>query len=58
MSRSQSDQPTFARRGYSYTLSARFTPVEALTDTRFASLDLEVKWLRALGDRHAPDPAR
>jgi translocation and assembly module TamA len=49
LSRSQSDQPAFARRGYSYTLSARFTPGEVLSDTRFASLDLDVKWLRALG---------
>jgi translocation and assembly module TamA len=49
LSRSQADQPAFARRGYSYNLSARFTPTEAVSDTRFASLDLEVKWLRALG---------
>jgi translocation and assembly module TamA len=49
LSRSQADQPAFARRGYSYNLSARITPFEALSDTRFASLDLEVKWLRALG---------
>lgn len=49
LTRSRSDQPAFARRGYSYNLSARITPFEALSDTRFASLDLEVKWLRALG---------
>lgn len=49
LSRAQSDQPAFARRGYSYTLSARFTPGEVLSDTRFASLDLDVKWLRVLG---------
>jgi translocation and assembly module TamA len=49
LSRAQSDQPAFARRGYSYTLSARFTPGEVLSDTRFGSLDLDVKWLRALG---------
>jgi len=47
--RSHSDQPTFARRGFSYTLSARFTPVDSLTDTGFASVQLETKWLRALG---------
>jgi translocation and assembly module TamA len=49
LSRASSDQPAFARRGFSYNLSARFTPVESLTDTRFASLDVEAKWLRALG---------
>jgi len=45
----QSDQPTFARRGFNYTLSARFTPVDAWTDTRFESLRLESKWLHAFG---------
>ena len=49
ITRARSDQPAFARRGYSYSLSARFTPFEVLSDTRFASLDLELKWLRALG---------
>jgi translocation and assembly module TamA len=49
LTRAKSDQPAFARRGFSYNLSARVTPTEALSDTRFASLDLEVKWLRALG---------
>jgi translocation and assembly module TamA len=46
-----SDQPTFARRGFSYTLSARYTPVEDWTDTRFGSLRLDTKWLQALGER-------
>jgi translocation and assembly module TamA len=46
---SHSDQPTFARRGFSYTASARVTPVESLTDTRFASLQVESKWLHAFG---------
>jgi translocation and assembly module TamA len=46
---SHSDQPTFARRGFSYTVSARVTPVESLTDTRFASLQVESKWLHAFG---------
>ncbi len=49
ITRSRSDQPAFARRGYSYSLTARGTPVEALSDTRFGSLDLEVKWLHAFG---------
>jgi translocation and assembly module TamA len=49
MTRSSSDQPTFARRGASYTLTARGTPFEQLTDTRFGALDLEVKWLHAFG---------
>jgi translocation and assembly module TamA len=47
--RSHSDQPTFARRGFSYTASARVTPLESLTDTRFASLQVESKWLHAFG---------
>jgi translocation and assembly module TamA len=50
LTRAKSDQPTFARRGHSYTASLRFTPIEELTDTRFASATLELKWLRALGD--------
>lgn len=45
-----SDQPTFARRGFSYTLSARFTPVEGWTDTKFESVRLESKWLHSFGD--------
>ncbi len=49
LSRARSDQPTFARRGYSYTLTVRGTPFDTLTDTRFGSADLEVKWLRAFG---------
>jgi translocation and assembly module TamA len=49
LTKAQSDQPAFARRGYSYTISGRVTPVEALTDTRFASLTLEGKWLHAFG---------
>jgi translocation and assembly module TamA len=48
-SRSKADQPMFARRGFSYTVTARFTPFEELTDTRFASATLEAKWLHALG---------
>jgi translocation and assembly module TamA len=47
---SKSDQPAFARRGFGYTLSTRVTPVEALTDTRFASLNLDTKWLYAFGE--------
>lgn len=47
---SKSDQPAFARRGFGYTLSARVTPVEALTDTRFASANLDSKWLHAFGE--------
>jgi translocation and assembly module TamA len=50
LTRAKSDQPAFARRGYSYTLSARLTPIEALTDTPFASLNLETKWLHAFGE--------
>jgi len=47
---SRSDQPAFARRGFGYTLSARFTPVEAITDTRFASANPDSKWLHAFGE--------
>jgi len=46
----KSDQPTFARTGFSYTVSARYTPVENWTDTRFTSARVEAKWLHALGD--------
>jgi translocation and assembly module TamA len=47
--RSKADQPTFARRGFSYAVTARVTPVEALTDTSFVSGTLEAKWLHAFG---------
>lgn len=47
---SKSDQPAFARRGFGYTLSARTTPFEALSDTSFASLNLDSKWLHAFGE--------
>ena len=47
--RSKADQPTFARRGFSYTVTARVTPLEALTDTRFVSGTFETKWLHAFG---------
>jgi len=49
ISRARSDQPTFARRGYSYTASLRLTPIESLTDTLFTSASIEAKWLHALG---------
>jgi translocation and assembly module TamA len=49
LSRSRADQPTFARRGFSYTVTARFTPIDHLTDTSFVSATAEAKWLRALG---------
>ena len=49
LSRSRADQPTFARRGLSYTVTARFTPLEDLTDTLFVSATAEAKWLRAFG---------
>jgi len=51
LSWAKSDQPTFAQKGFSYTLSARYTPVEGWTDTRFGSLRLDTKWLHALGER-------
>ena len=47
--RSRADQPTFARRGFSYAVTVRVTPVEALTDTSFVSGTLETKWLHAFG---------
>jgi translocation and assembly module TamA len=50
LSYAQSDQPAFARRGFNFTVSARFTPVEALTDTRFASAKVESKWVHAVGE--------
>lgn len=50
LSYAQSDQPTFARHGFNYTLSGRFTPVDAWTDTRFASVKLESKFVHAIGE--------
>ncbi len=48
-SRSKADQPTFARRGFSYTVAARLAPLGTVSDTRFVSATAEAKWLRALG---------
>lgn len=45
-----SDQPTFAHQGHSYTVTTRFTPVEDWTDTDFVAGTIEAKWLHAFGD--------
>jgi len=50
VSYARSDQPAFAHRGFSATLSGRYTPFEAWTDTRFASLRLDTKGLVAFGE--------
>ena len=57
--RAKSDQPTFARRGFSYTLPAcACTPVEALTDTRFVSATTRGQMAACARHGHAADPAR
>jgi translocation and assembly module TamA len=49
LSRKQVDNPTFARRGWSLTLSARSTAGTLLSDASFSQLTADAKWIRAFG---------
>jgi translocation and assembly module TamA len=49
LQRSSTDDPAFARRGYSLLLALRVAPSDAVSDTRFASITTRAKWLRAFG---------
>jgi translocation and assembly module TamA len=49
LSRKQADNPTFARRGWSLTLSARSTAGTLLSDASFSQLTADAKWIRAFG---------
>ncbi len=57
-SRSKADQPTFARRGFSYTVTARLAPPATVTDTRLRVGDRRGQMAARARHGHAPDPAR
>ncbi|MET0226969.1 MAG: autotransporter assembly complex family protein [Dokdonella sp.] len=50
LSRKQADDPIFVRRGYSLTLAARAGEGSLLSDTTFAQLTADAKWIRGIGD--------
>ncbi|MET0331690.1 MAG: autotransporter assembly complex family protein [Dyella sp.] len=47
LSRKQSDNPTFVRRGWSIDIYARSTVGTLLSDARFSQWQADVKWIRA-----------
>ncbi|HEY0180894.1 MAG TPA: autotransporter assembly complex family protein [Dokdonella sp.] len=50
LSRKQADDPMFVRRGYSLTLAARAGEEGLGSDTSFAQVTADAKWIRGLGD--------
>ncbi len=48
----QADNPSFVRRGWSLTLSARSTAAGLLSDTRYTQVMADGKWIHALGSRN------
>ncbi len=51
LTRKKSDNPTFARRGWSISLAARSTAGTLLSDASFSQLMADAKWIRAFGAR-------
>ncbi len=50
LSKKRSDDANFPRRGWSLTLAARAGQKGLLSDTSFAQLTADAKWIRGLGD--------
>jgi len=50
LSRKKADDPIFVRRGWSLTMSARGGVGGALSDTTFAQVAADAKWIRGIGD--------
>jgi translocation and assembly module TamA len=50
LARKQADDPMFVRRGWSLTLAARAGVDGALSDTTFAQVSADAKWIRGIGD--------
>jgi len=51
LSRKRADDFFFASRGYSLTLALRGAPESALTDTSFAQISADAKWIRGVGEK-------
>ncbi len=50
LARKQADDPMFVRRGYSLTVAARAGKEGLLSDTSFAQVTADAKWIRGLGE--------
>jgi translocation and assembly module TamA len=50
LARKQADDPIFVRRGWSLTLAGRAGQEGALSDTSFAQVSADAKWIRGIGD--------
>ncbi|MFC5488349.1 autotransporter assembly complex family protein [Dokdonella soli] len=50
LARKQADDPMFVRRGYSLTVAARAGQSGLLSDTSFAQLAADAKWIRGLSE--------
>jgi translocation and assembly module TamA len=50
LARKSSDDPIFVRRGYSLTLAARAGVEGALSDTSFAQVIADAKWIHGIGE--------
>jgi translocation and assembly module TamA len=57
LARKKADDPMFVRRGWSLTLAARSGLEGALSDTSFAQVSADAKWIRGIGE-HARFIAR
>lgn len=57
LARKKADDPIFVRRGWSLTLAARTGLEGALSDTSFAQVSADAKWIRGIGE-HARFIAR
>lgn len=51
LARKQADDPMFVRKGWSTTFAARAGYDGALSDTSFAQVTADAKWIRGLGER-------
>jgi translocation and assembly module TamA len=49
LSRKQADNPSFVRRGWSFSLAARSTAGTLLSDAGFSQVTADAKWIRAFG---------
>jgi translocation and assembly module TamA len=49
LSRKQADNPSFVRRGWSFSLAARSTAGTLLSDAGFSQVTADTKWIRAFG---------
>lgn len=51
LARKQADDPMFVRKGYSLTVAARAGHESLLSDTSFAQVTADAKWIRGLGEK-------